>query len=421
MPFATTALIAGGLAAAGSLGGAALSSSAAHNAATTQAQAAEDASQLQYKAGQQALGFQQGQYNNTLSMEMPYYNAGLSGLTNLENLMGILPASASNTAIPNPRPLNVTGTPSGAQFPGTGNLPNTSQLMNGPQQYNPSNIPSPQGGPATAPRSNVMPAGSTLGPNGMPIPRAPGIPANGGTVSPQGVTPGGIPSAPGATPGAAPSGTSGAPIPNSLSSLINPQLGASGSLMTPFLTPFQAPTSATEANDPGYQFRLNQGTQALDNSAAAKGDLLSGNTLQGVTQFGQDYASNEYGNVYNRALQQYQLAQNNSTNIFNRLADVSGLGQTSLQQLANSGTSAAGQIGNTLTNTASLMGQDTQNAAAATASGYVGSANAYGGALGNIGSIAGMLPFLSQLMQRNPTDSQLTNLSGIASDTAGTF
>lgn len=403
MPFATTALIAGGLAAAGSLGGAALSSSAAHNAATTQAQAAEDASQLQYKAGQQALGFQQGQYNNTLSMEMPYYNAGLSGLTNLENLMGILPSSASSTAIPNPRPLNVTGTPSGAQFPGNGGLPATSQLINGGQVSTRPGMPTPQGnGPAMAPPNTRTAltaggpqSGAIIGNNGQPVGFNPS-----GTVNPQGVTPGGIRSAPGATPGAAPSGTSGAPIPNSLSSLINPQLGASGSLMTPFLTPFQAPTSATEANDPGYQFRLNQGTQALDNSAAAKGDLLSGNTLQGVTQFGQDYASNEYGNVYNRALQQYQLAQNNSTNLFNRLADVSGLGQTALQQISNTGTSTGSQVGSTLSNTAALMGQDTQNAAAATASGYVGSANAYGGALNNIGSIAGMLPYLTQLMNQ---------------------
>lgn len=403
MSVATTTAIAigAGVSAAGALGGAALSSSAAGNAAKTQADASKSAAQLQFESGQNALQFQEGQYNNTLGMEMPYYNAGLSGLTNLENLMGILPASASNTKIPNPQPLNVgmPGSPSGAPRPfqpppPSNTLPNTSQLMNGPQ-----------GNPATAPRSNVIPAGSTLGPNGMPIPRAPGIPANGvnGTVNPQGVTPGGIPSAPGATPGAAPSGTSGAPIPNSLSSLINPQLGASGSLMTPFLTPFQAPTSATEANDPGYQFRLNQGTQALDNSAAAKGDLLSGNTLQGVTQFGQDYASNEYGNVYNRALQQYQLAQNNSTNIFNRLADVSGLGQTALQQISNSGTATGSQVGSTLSNTAALMGQDTQNAAAATASGYVGSANAYNGALGgltNSASTLAMLPYLSQLMNQ---------------------
>jgi hypothetical protein len=353
MPIATGLAIGlGAAAAAGSVGSAAIGAHAAGKASSAQRNSANYAADLQYKSGQDALQFQEGQYNNTLGMEMPYYNAGLSGLTNLENLMGILPSSASSTRIPNPQPLNVgmPGNPPGAprQFqppPPSNTLPNTSHLMNGPH-----------GGPAMGPQSNVRPA---MGDHMMPS----------GTVGPQGVHPGGIPQAPGATPAA---GTpSGAPIPNSLSSLINPQLGASGSLMTPFLTPFQAPTGATEQNDPGYQFRLNQGTQALDNSAAARGDLLSGNTLQGVTQFGQDYASNEYGNVYNRALQQYQLAQNNSTNIFNRLADVSGLGQTALQQIANTGTAAGGQVGSTLNNTAALMGQDYQNAGNATATGYV--------------------------------------------------
>ena len=34
---------------------------------------------------------------------------------------------------------------------------------------------------------------------------------------------------------------------------------------------FQAPTAATEQNDPGYKFRLSQGMEALQNSAAARG------------------------------------------------------------------------------------------------------------------------------------------------------
>ena len=193
------------------------------------------------------------------------------------------------------------------------------------------------------------------------------------------------------------SGSPGAPPGANLTSLINPQLGAPGSLMTPFLTPFQAPTAAQAAQYPGYQFQQQQGMQALQNSAAARGDLLSGNFAQGAEQLGQNLAQSDYGNVYNQALQQYQLAQNNSTNIFNRLADISGMGQTSLQQIANTGTAAAGQVGNTLSNTSALMGQDIQNAGAATASGYVGSANAYQGALGSLGNLA-MLPYLSQLM-----------------------
>lgn len=47
-------------------------------------------------------------------------------------------------------------------------------------------------------------------------------------------------------------------------------------------------------SNPGYQFRLNQGSQALDRSAAAKGKLFSGGAQAAQQQYGQDYASSEY-------------------------------------------------------------------------------------------------------------------------------
>jgi len=51
---------------------------------------------------------------------------------------------------------------------------------------------------------------------------------------------------------------------------------------------------------PGYQFRLNQGMQALERSAAARGNLLSGNTLAAAQEFGQGLASQEYQNRLNQ-------------------------------------------------------------------------------------------------------------------------
>lgn len=47
---------------------------------------------------------------------------------------------------------------------------------------------------------------------------------------------------------------------------------------------------------PGYQFRFGQGMKALERSAAAKGNLLSGNTLAAAQEFGQGIASQEYQN-----------------------------------------------------------------------------------------------------------------------------
>lgn len=80
---------------------------------------------------------------------------------------------------------------------------------------------------------------------------------------------------------------------------------------------FQAPTAATEQNDPGYQFRLNEGARAMQQSAAAKGTLDTGGTLGDLLKYGQDYASNEFQNVYNRALQTYGTNRQNAQDIYN--------------------------------------------------------------------------------------------------------
>ena len=50
------------------------------------------------------------------------------------------------------------------------------------------------------------------------------------------------------------------------------------------------------ANTNAYRFRFNEGQQALERSAAAKGMLRSGNTLAALANYGQGAASQEYGN-----------------------------------------------------------------------------------------------------------------------------
>ena len=126
------------------------------------------------------------------------------------------------------------------------------------------------------------------------------------------------------------------------------------------LRPFQM---SDYTADPGYNFRLSEGIKALDRSAAKRGNLLSGGALKGITRYGQDMASNEYANAYNRFNQ-------DQANQFNRLASVSGLGQTTAQQIGSMGTQVAGQVGNTQ-----------QGMGNARASGYVGAGNALSGGL----------------------------------------
>lgn len=68
-------------------------------------------------------------------------------------------------------------------------------------------------------------------------------------------------------------------------------------------TRFEAPKPEDVANDPSYQFRLAEGNKAIEGSAAAKGLLRTGGTLKDIAGYGQDLASQEYGNMFNRALQ----------------------------------------------------------------------------------------------------------------------
>jgi len=126
--------------------------------------------------------------------------------------------------------------------------------------------------------------------------------------------------------------------------------------------------------DPGYGFRMSEGMKALERSAAARGGLLSGTTLKGVQRFGQDLASQEYQNAFNR----YQV---NRANQLNPLQSLMGAGQTG----ANALTNAAGDVGRGLAGT--YMGAGAAQAAGlagagqARASGYVGATNALTGAL----------------------------------------
>jgi hypothetical protein len=63
--------------------------------------------------------------------------------------------------------------------------------------------------------------------------------------------------------------------------------------------------------DPGYQFRLNEGMRALENSAFARGAGGSGGTVRAALRYAQDYATNEYTNVYNRLLTIAGFAETN--------------------------------------------------------------------------------------------------------------
>lgn len=113
--------------------------------------------------------------------------------------------------------------------------------------------------------------------------------------------------------------------------------------------------------DPGYAFRLAEGIKALNRTSAAKSGIFSGSALKAAERFGQDYASQEYGNAYQRALTKYNADVAREATGYNRLAALANVGQTS----ANALTNAAGTTGTNIANTAMTGGTNAANAALA--------------------------------------------------------
>jgi len=81
-------------------------------------------------------------------------------------------------------------------------------------------------------------------------------------------------------------------------------------------TPFEAPTAADMEADPSYQFRLKQGQDALERSGAARGVTNTGGTLKNILDYGQNAASQEYGNVYGRKRDTYDANERNRFNAY---------------------------------------------------------------------------------------------------------
>lgn len=132
-------------------------------------------------------------------------------------------------------------------------------------------------------------------------------------------------------------------------------------------TPFGMPQFEA---DPGYAFRMSEGLKALERSAASRGILSSGQTLKDITRFGQDAASQEYQNAFQRYLTERQA----------RLQPLEyriGLGQAAASgQAANVGSTAT-NVGNLTTSLGNIR-----------SAGIMGQSNAYNNMLSNIAGVA---------------------------------
>lgn len=79
--------------------------------------------------------------------------------------------------------------------------------------------------------------------------------------------------------------------------------------------------------EPGYQFGLDQGQQAINRQTSAAGGRISGAALKAAAQYGTDYATSGYSAAYSRANQA-------RSDRLNRLAALAQIGQTSTQNVS---------------------------------------------------------------------------------------
>lgn len=70
---------------------------------------------------------------------------------------------------------------------------------------------------------------------------------------------------------------------------------------------FEAPTTDSVYADPSYQFRKGEGEKALSNRIASTGAYRTGGTLKDFINYNQNAASQEYANIFDRAVTSHNL------------------------------------------------------------------------------------------------------------------
>jgi hypothetical protein len=141
--------------------------------------------------------------------------------------------------------------------------------------------------------------------------------------------------------------------------------GAYGSLTAPF-------TAADYTASPGYAWQMSQGIDAVQNSASAAGGIGGGNTLKGLTTFGQGLANSDYQQAYQNYLAQQQQR-------YGMLSNTAGSGQNAAAGLGAIGTTVGGQVGGNIIGAGNAL-----------AAGQIGSANAVTGGINSLAQLSAL-------------------------------
>ncbi len=166
-------------------------------------------------------------------------------------------------------------------------------------------------------------------------------------------------------------------------------------------------TASDFVKDPGYDFRMQEGQKALERSAAARGGLMGGAAGKALSRYGQDYASNEYQNAYNRFGQDRDQR-------FNKLSSLANMGQSAAAQTSQAGQNYANQAGD------AIMSNGNAQGAASIASGnaWTNAINQGIGAYGAFGGMGGGAPNVAKLGAVAGNYTQANSLSDLIRQTA---
>lgn len=385
--------------------GATVAGGAALLAADQQKGAIKDATAAQTAANDKALQLQKEQYDQQRADYAPWRAVGVSALQMLSRTMGVqLPADVFTNSISDvsgytPPATATGGTPAPA---GTAAPPTTTTTpgKSAGQQYFEANPD------VKAEYDRILPNVDWNSPWARQHGFVQGDPdafaqyhyqTNGqgeGRAWPTAIAPTTTPTAP----------TPTAPAPTTPTTPQQPAQNVAGQN----LDPNGLPTGATTSRygdfyaSPDYQFRLDEGTRAITGNRAAKGLLDSGALGKGLINYGQQAASQEFGNW------------------FNRIATLAGYGQSAVN-----GTTAAGQAA--ANNQTGIIQNQGDNLASSIAtrggitSGMInGVGSAVGGLIGNLGGgSGGITPAANPATIYNPQAQTPFNPQGLIPTNVG--
>lgn len=282
--------------------------------------AASSAADAQTQASNNAIGLQRDVFNQQKQLQAPYNQSGQAAMARLNYLLGLDPSGFNVPGLNQGSGANGAG-PAVASTPASVPVDPAAQIFFNPDTQN--------SAPITAPvrPTPMVQSGYQISPNAA-----------------------------------------------AQNAQIGNQQGGFGSLLKPFgMSDFQM--------DPGIQFQIQQGNQALQNSQAAKNGVLSGGALKDLIGFNQNMAGLGYQSAFDRYMA-------NRASTYGSLMGMLGVGQSAASNTSANAGAMASNVGNTM-----------QGIGNAQAAGTIGSANALSGGLS--GASNGY--FLSSLLNKGST------------------